>query len=737
MAGDTSELGFGCVADPYSFDCPPCDSLVVRNCRLRKDESLRDYELTRRWRWLTPSNVSPTDLAVAAAACAVREAHSFAVQQGIAIPAALAHRSLRPETQGQVTEASLEAMMLISPAFIQTSPRVFRAVVGQAPSGLPLPIVPTPGIHLEALATAATPLGRDQQVRLFKRLVALSAASAHADRMAGLQALERVVQADLQYVMTTEKWTLGEIHRAASSSDHPSVRGVADERRYRLLASVLATELLAGRGPGDLMAERQALRDTLELANMRLVINIARAHTWTQFLLFSDLAQEAFIGLRRAVERFDPYRGFAFSTYATPWIKQAVRRYIANTDRTIRLPVHVVDKLPELRAIRSSAARAGSSQSGGDSPGLVVAALAADDPGVSWERLRAQEFRVGAVRRELIYVVDYAESADEQVVAGRLMAAVAELPPRERRVIELRHGLLDNRFRTLEEVGREFNLTRERIRQVESKAFKRLSAQRRVIEGSSGRATEPEVATRVEGPLRRRRRRSVKATPRMAVKQSSHKGPASDKGPASERRTPDRRWAGIIEVATSDWKSVVDAARPLAPTPHAQVPMLVRRIGVALEAGRGDALLSVTLDGLRKRAFPLALEAVGGLRPNSQDFALAVAAYLASRTSWGTISDDDVSGWEATLLRHQESWWGRDRALAHIGIYHLLHGHATAALATWRRTPTRSVEVDRALAALARELGERGGRWRENAERIVGSIEDPRVRDEASRFMVG
>ena len=178
-----------------------------------------------------------------------------------------------------------------------------------------------------------------------------------------------------------------------------------------------------------------------------------------------DLVQEGFLGLRRAVERFDPYRGFAFSTFATPWIKQALRRYIANTDRTIRLPVHVVDRLPEFRAMRSDEGQLPSPSTGGVSAGLVVAALAADRHGVSWERLRAREIRFGSFRHELAYDPDHAEGADEQVVARRLHAALAQLHPRERRVVELRYGLRDNRPRTLEEVGREFGLTRERIRQ--------------------------------------------------------------------------------------------------------------------------------------------------------------------------------------------------------------------------------------------------------------------------------
>lgn len=519
MAGDNSELGFGCVADPFSFDCTACDALIVRDCRLRRDEALRDFELARRWRWLTPTNASPADITVTVAGSALADAHAFAERQGIAVPAALAHRALPMDMQRRISETELEALMMISPAFMQTSPRTFLAIAGEVLAKAPLPIAPTPGIRLEVLATASTPLGREEQIRLFKRLAALARASAYSDRKAGLQALGSVVEADLDYVMTTENWSLAQVHRAAVSADFPTVGGVADARRFRLLTSISALELLAGSDPTELRAEHESLKARLEMANIRLAINLARAHTWTRFLLLSDLAQEAYWGLRRAVERFDPYRGFAFSTYATPWIKQALRRYIANTDRTIRLPVHVVDKLPELRAMQSSQGRAAEPPS--LSSQATLAALAADRPSASWERLRVREHRVGSVPRELTYDPDHAETADRQVVSDRLRAAVARLHPREQRVVELRYGLEDNRPRTLEEVGREFGLTRERIRQVEAKAFRNLKVMPQLADPAarhgeqSSESNEENLPPHGRGTRRPRRgvRRGVTSTP--------------------------------------------------------------------------------------------------------------------------------------------------------------------------------------------------------------------------------
>ena len=114
-------------------------------------------------------------------------------------------------------------------------------------------------------------------------------------------------------------------------------------------------------------------------------------------------------------------------------------------------------------------------------------------------------------------------------------------------------------------------------------------------------------------------------------------------------------------VAESDWKAALEATTVLPPTPGAQVPEIVRRLGAALETGRDDALLSVALEALRKHAFLLAREAINSMRPDSQDFAVAIAKFLELRGSWGTLDLDDVVGWEATVWRHQKNWWGKEQ----------------------------------------------------------------------------
>jgi RNA polymerase sigma factor (sigma-70 family) len=179
------------------------------------------------------------------------------------------------------------------------------------------------------------------------------------------------------------------------------------------------------------------------------------------------------MGLTRAIDLYDPYRGFAFSTYATPWIRQAVSRFIANLDRTIRIPVHVIDDLRRFqRQLAGTQAEVRPQEAPAPAPSL--AAQAADSTPLSWERLRERECRDGHIPSALVVDEGWREDADATQLATALRRLLGRLPPRTRDVVELRHGLRDGRTRTLEEVGRGMNLTRERVRQIEVRAFKSL-----------------------------------------------------------------------------------------------------------------------------------------------------------------------------------------------------------------------------------------------------------------------
>ena len=261
------------------------------------------------------------------------------------------------------------------------------------------------------------------------------------------------------------------------ATDDPVRMYLKEIGKVRLLTPEEEVDLAIRMAEGDEEAKHRMTE-----ANLRLVVSIAKRYVG-RGMQFLDLIQEGNLGLIKAVEKFDHTKGYKFSTYATWWIRQAITRAIADQARTIRIPVHMVETINKtIRVSRQLLQELGHDPS---------AEEIAEEMGLPVEKVRdilkiAQEpvsLETPIGEEEDSHLGDFipdedasepSEAASFSLLREQLEEVLETLAPREKKVLELRFGIIDGRTRTLEEVGKEFNVTRERIRQIEAKALRKL-----------------------------------------------------------------------------------------------------------------------------------------------------------------------------------------------------------------------------------------------------------------------
>ncbi|MGN1212640.1 MAG: RNA polymerase sigma factor RpoD [Christensenellales bacterium] len=261
------------------------------------------------------------------------------------------------------------------------------------------------------------------------------------------------------------------------SVDDPVKMYLKDIGKVPLLSQEEEVELAKRVMIGD-----ETAKNKLCEANLRLVVSIAKRYSGKNGMQFLDLIQEGNIGLLKAVEKFDYTKGFRFSTYATWWIRQSITRAMADQARTIRIPVHMVETINRLgrvsKKLLQELGREPSTEEIAKEMDLPIERVAeiqkiAQDPLSLEDPVGDEDSKVAD------YVPDETSIAPDEVATrtmlkSQLLSVIETLTPREQKVIRLRYGLDDGSPKTLEQVGQEFNVTRERIRQIEAKALRKL-----------------------------------------------------------------------------------------------------------------------------------------------------------------------------------------------------------------------------------------------------------------------
>ena len=330
----------------------------------------------------------------------------------------------------------------------------------------------------DLLALEEMNLSADEMEKFYDRLESLNVDVLSDD---ALPPLDDVVP-ELEEIEEIEEVTEEEIAETEAmadtfSTDDPVRMYLKEIGKVPLLTPEEEQELAKRMAEGDEDAKRRMAE-----ANLRLVVSIAKRYVG-RGMLFLDLIQEGNLGLIKAVEKFDYTKGYKFSTYATWWIRQAITRAIADQARTIRIPVHMVETINKvIRVSRQLLQELGHDPS----PEEIAAVM-----NMPVEKVRdilkiAQEpvsLETPIGEEEDSHLGDFipdedasepSEAASFSLLKEQLMEVLGTLTPREKKVLELRFGIVDGRTRTLEEVGKEFKVTRERIRQIEAKALRKL-----------------------------------------------------------------------------------------------------------------------------------------------------------------------------------------------------------------------------------------------------------------------
>jgi RNA polymerase primary sigma factor len=329
---------------------------------------------------------------------------------------------------------------------------------------------------LEELANSSEPWPSEIQTWRFKQFTGARLALAVEQRNVRVKRLAGQIDHLLPLVAEEQGWSIADVHSYALTARKlppPPSDERAATRRRGLLEAVIVLDLVQRQTREEIEWRCGALKDELARRNVRLVAHQAHRYARGGFLRYADIFQEGCVGLMRAIEKFDPYMGYEFSTYATWWIRQSITRAIADQELAVRLPVHMVEKV---RAVEAAETRLRSELRRQPSEAEVAAAL--PELGDAVAKVRGAPVVLVPLSPRICDVLealatDAAFQAADEAIEVRW--ALDQLEPQQRQVIRMRHGFGTWSIMTLQEVGDLMGVTRERIRQIEGTAMRKLA----------------------------------------------------------------------------------------------------------------------------------------------------------------------------------------------------------------------------------------------------------------------
>ena len=452
---------------------------------MRKDESLRHWRSARFNRYKgTLSLTEERDNQIES------EVVRFLYRHGLPVNAELLLEHLPQRTLGDIAPAELEILLGKSKNLVESSPKMFKLadLVNDRfeTSFDPLPI--SSGTQLESLIHASSTLGRHTQTRLFKEYAGFKLMASFETWQDARIGLDEIIDRGLEEVLSKRRWSIRKVYKYAVSSEPVPVSSESSEfsieENSRVLTAVIAGELLERVPLSNANANAAAIWSRLLIGNLKLVAREARVRAHGDFLTFSELFQIGTIGLITALEKFDPFRGYQFSTYAFSWIRQAITREQADLNRVIRLPVHLVEQINrvlsrrrdmELRIHRIPTIVELADKLN-DPPDRIRDLIELANPPLSLDSL-LEDQSSGIENQLMIHNLPKCvegESLSQRLTWNALDQVLMTLSEREEEIIKRRFGLGGRDPQTLEKIGQFFGVSRERIRQIEAKALRKL-----------------------------------------------------------------------------------------------------------------------------------------------------------------------------------------------------------------------------------------------------------------------